>query len=177
MQYGHVLMSRQSVYHQSIDMLASNGVLRQNILVDCMADKTSDRPAFDQLPGKLKLGDALTICSLNQLEIDLSAISKAWRQIICTQKAEICILDMESSIRILNSEMHSTIINVFPQLLNYLYKAKGHYRKQRQAEGSSQALARGKILAPDLKNGLLEIEPCMRHGNRIRLPRARLRGS
>lgn len=177
MQYGYALMSMQSVDHQSSDMLASNGMLKQNILVDCMADKTSDRPAFDQLPGKLKLGDALTICSLNQLEIDLSAISEAWRQITRTQKAEICILDMESSISISNSEMHSTIINVFSQLLNYLYKTKGRYRKQRQAEGSSQALARGKILTPDMKNGLLDIGPCMRHGNRRRLPRARMRGS
>lgn len=143
MQYDYVLMSMQSVDHQDIYALVSSGGLKQNILVDCIADKTSERPAFKQLIGKLTLGDTLTIGSLHQLGTDLSAIPNAWQRIARTQKVEIRVLDMESSTPLPGDEMRSTINSLSPKLFNYLYKTESHYRKQRQAEDIAQSLVQG----------------------------------
>lgn len=148
MQYGYVQMSMQSINNQSIDALLSCGILKQNILVDCIADKCSDRPAFQQLISKLKPGDTIIVCSLSQLGADLSAIAKTWIQITQEKKGKICVLDMENIFLISQDEMNRVMEDTFPQLLLYLFKTESHYRKQRQAEGIAQSLAQGKKFGP-----------------------------
>ncbi len=146
--YGYVRVSTldQNVERQLVELIKW-GVLEKNIYCDKLSGKDFNRPQYQKLKRKLKVGDVLVVKSLDRLGRNYEDIQKEWRDIVKITKADIVIIDMPILDTRTNKDLIGTLISdIVLQLLSYVAQAERENIRQRQAEGIAIAKAQGKHL-------------------------------
>ena len=120
------------------------GVPEKNILIEKQSGKDFDRPKYQRLLKKLKLGDTLVIKSIDRLGRNYDEILEQWRIITKKKEAAIVVLDMPLLDTRQGRDLTGTLIaDIVLQLLSYVAQTEREFIKQRQAEGIAAAKARG----------------------------------
>ncbi len=143
--YGYIRVST-TLQHDDRQWLAMDefGVSREFVFVDKQSGKDFDRPAYQNLLGRLSRGDVMVIKSLDRLGRDYSEMLEQWRIITKEKGASIVVLDMPLLNTRENRDLTGTLIaDIVLQLLSYVAQTEREFNRQRQAEGIAAAKARG----------------------------------
>ena len=92
--YGYIRVST-TLQHDDRQWLAMDefGVSREFVFVDKQSGKDFDRPAYQNLLGRLSRSDVMVIKSLDRLGRDYSEMLEQWRIITKEKGASIVVLD------------------------------------------------------------------------------------
>jgi DNA invertase Pin-like site-specific DNA recombinase len=94
-EYGYIRVSSSGVSEaEQFDAMTEAGVSPRSIYVDEESLEYSDRPAFQELFGRLQAGDRLHIHSLDRLAINCEDISVIWGLLTETRGVKITILNV-----------------------------------------------------------------------------------
>lgn len=151
--YGYIRVSTtdQNIARQYQELMKW-GIIEKNIFTDKLSGKSFDRPSYQKLRKKLKVGDVLVVKSLDRLGRDYEEIQVEWRYITKDIRADIVILDMPILDTRTNKDLIGTLISdIVLQLLSYVAQAEREFIRQRQAEGIAIAKAEGKHLGRPYK--------------------------
>lgn len=143
--YGYIRVSsaEQNEARQFI-ALEKFGLVKKNIYCDKVSGKNFNRPQYQRLRKRLKLGDVLVVTSLDRLGRNYEDIQEEWRYIVKEKKADIVILDMPILDTRTNKDLIGTLISdIVLQLLSYVAQTERENIRIRQAEGIAAARSRG----------------------------------
>lgn len=146
--YGYMRVStlEQNSERQRVE-LVRYGVLEKNIYSDKLSGKDFNRPQYQKLRRKIKMGDVLIVKSIDRLGRNYEDIQEEWRYLVKEKKADIVILDMPILDTRTNKDLIGTLISdIVLQLLSYVAQAERENIRVRQAEGIAIAKAQGKHL-------------------------------
>lgn len=143
--YGYVRVStREQNEARQMDAMAVFGVPAEHIYLDKQSGKDFQRPAYQEMLGKLCPGDVLVVKSIDRLGRNYEEILEQWRMITKEKQAAIVVLDMPLLDTRSNRDLTGTLIaDIVLQLLSYVAETERSFIKQRQAEGIAAAKARG----------------------------------
>ena len=143
--YGYARVStREQNEERQIIALREYGVQDRYIFMDKQSGKDFDRPAYQRMIKKLKLGDLLIIKSIDRLGRSYEDILEQWRFITREKRASIVVLDMPLlDTRTDNGLVGVLIADIVLQVLCYMAQAEREAIRKRQAEGIAAAKARG----------------------------------
>ena len=121
------------------------GVPATAIVVEMMSGKNFQRPVYQDLVSKLKLGDILVIGSLDRLGRDYDAIIEQWRFITKELGADIVVLDMPLlDTRKRDRDLTASFVSdLVLQILSYVSEKERELNRERQAAGIAAAKKRG----------------------------------
>ena len=144
--YGYVRVStREQNEARQMDAMAVFGVPAEHIYLDKQSGKDFQRPAYQEMLGKLCPGDVLVVKSIDRLGRNYEEKLEQWRVITKEKQAAIVVLDMPLLDTRSNRDLTGTLIaDIVLQLLSYVAETERSFIKQRQAEGIAAAKARGK---------------------------------
>ena len=122
------------------------GVARERVFVDKQSGKDFDRPAYQDLLGRLSSGDTLVVKSLDRLGRKYDEMLEQWRIITKEKGAAIVVLDLP----LLDTRERRTgdltgilISDIVLQLFSYVAQTEREMNHQRTMEGIAAAKARG----------------------------------
>lgn len=153
--YGYVRVStREQNLERQILAMKREGIKDKDTYADQVSGKNFDRPQYNRMIKKLKMGDLLVIKSIDRLGRNYTEILEQWRIITKTKKANIQVIDMP----LLNTEKGKGdltgvfISDLVLQILAYVAETEREFIKQRQAEGIAVAKINGvKFGKPKMK--------------------------
>lgn len=153
--YGYVRVStKEQNEARQMDAMKEFGV--DQILTDKQSGKDFERPAYQELLGRLKKDDILVVKSIDRLGRNYDEILEQWRIITKEKMAAIVVLDMPLLDTRSNRDLTGTLIaDIVLQLLSYVAETERTFIKQRQKEGIAAAKARGQKFGRPRK----EIDP------------------
>ena len=148
-QYAYIRVSSkdQNIDRQIMALEAYN-IPRKNIFCDYQSGKDFERPQYQKLLKRLKMGDLLIIKSIDRLGRNYDDILVQWQYITKEIKADILVLDMELlDTRKKSDNLTGTFIaDLVLQILAYVAQTEREFIRQRQAEGIAAAKLSGKRL-------------------------------
>ena len=153
--YGYIRVStKEQNEARQMDAMKEFGV--DQILTDKQSGKDFERPAYQELLGRLKKDDILVVKSIDRLGRNYDEILEQWRIITKEKMAAIVVLDMTLLDTRSNRDLTGTLIaDIVLQLLSYVAETERAFIKQRQKEGIAAAKARGQKFGRPRK----EIDP------------------
>ena len=143
--YGYVRVSStdQNEDRQLI-ALTELGVLKKNIYIDKMSGKDFERPQYQKLIKKLKVGDLLYVLSIDRLGRNYEEIQNQWHIITKEKNVDICVIDMPLLDTRQGKDLMGTFIaDLVLQILSFVAQNERENIKKRQAEGIAAAKAKG----------------------------------
>lgn len=143
--YGYIRVS-SAEQNESRQLIALEkwGLVKKNIFCDKISGKDFNRPQYQRLRKKLKMGDVLVVTSIDRLGRNYEDIQEEWRYIVKEIRADIVILDMPILDTRTNKDLIGTLISdIVLQLLSYVAQTERENIKIRQAEGIAAARKRG----------------------------------
>ena len=145
MEYGYARVSTKEQNEQrQIIALNDFGIAEEAIFLDKQSGKDFARPQYQKLLRKLKKDDTLVIKSIDRLGRNYEEILEQWRIITKEKEAAIVVLDMPLLDTRKNKDLTGTLIaDIVLQLLSYVAQTEREFIRQRQAEGTAAAKARG----------------------------------
>jgi len=115
-----------------------------NIFIDKLSGKDFNRPAYQALVAKLKLGDLLYVKSIDRLGRNYEDIQTQWRILTKEKGVDIVVIDMPLLDTRLNKDLMGTFIaDLVLQILSFVAQNERETIRKRQAEGIVAARARG----------------------------------
>ena len=142
--YGYIRIStkEQNEVRQAL-ALKSFGISEKRTYTDKQSGKDFDRPNYQKLLRRLKVGDTLAVQSTDRLGRNYSEILEQWRIITKEKNADIVVLDMPLLDTRKNQDLTGTLIaDIVLQLLSYVAETERDFIRKRQAEGIAAAKAR-----------------------------------
>ena len=145
--YGYIRVST-TLQNDDRQWLAMDefGVAREFVFVDKQSGKDFDRPAYQDLLGRLSMGDTLVVKSLDRLGRKYDEMLEQWRIITKEKGAAIVVLDLP----LLDTRERRTgdltgilILDIVLQLFSYVAQTEREMNHQRTMEGIAAAKARG----------------------------------
>lgn len=152
-QYAYI---RVSTKEQNVDRqilaLKPYHISKENIYCDYQSGKDFERPAYQKLIKRLKVGDLLIIKSIDRLGRNYNDILVQWQYITKEIGADILVLDMDLlDTRQKSGNLTGTLIaDLVLQIFAYVAQVEREFIRQRQAEGISAAKMSGKKLGRPL---------------------------
>lgn len=152
-QYAYI---RVSTKEQNVDRqilaLKPYHISKENIYCDYQSGKDFERPAYQKLIKRLKVGDLLIIKSIDRLGRNYNDILVQWQYITKEIGADILVLDMDLlDTRQKSGNLTGTLIaDLVLQIFAYVAQVEREFIRQRQAEGISAAKLSGKKLGRPL---------------------------
>lgn len=144
-EYAYIRVSSrdQNEDRQKLAML-EYGIAISNIYMDKQSGKDFERPGYQRLLRKLRIGDTVVIKSIDRLGRNYDEILDQWRLLTKQKQVDIIVLDMP----LLNTKQGKgltgvVIADIVLQLLSYVAQTEREFNKQRQAEGIAAAKKRG----------------------------------
>jgi len=111
-----------------------------NIFIDKLSRKDFNRPAYQALVAKLKLGDLLYVKSIDRLGRNYEDIQTQWR-ILTKEKGVDIVVILDT--RLNKDPMGTFIADLVLQILSFVAQNERETIRKRQAEGIVAARARG----------------------------------
>ena len=145
MEYGYVRVSTKE-QNEDRQMVAMRelGVKDGNVILDKQSGKDFDRPGYRRLMRRLKAGDTLVIKSIDRLGRNYDEILEQWRLLTKEKQVAIVVLDMPLLDTRQGRDLTGVLIaDIVLQLLSYVAQKEREFNRQRQAEGTAAAKARG----------------------------------
>ena len=146
--YGYIRVSTLA-QHDDRQWLAMDefGVSRENVFVDKQSGKDFDRPAYQNLLGRLSVGDTLVVKSLDRLGRKYDEMLEQWRVITKEKGVAIVVLDLLPLLdtrerRVGDLTVH-LISDIVLQLFSYVAQTERDMNHQRTMEGIAAARVRG----------------------------------
>ena len=156
MTYGYArVSSRDQNLDRQLDALLVFGVDSSGVFTDKASGRDFERPGYQALLGRLRLGDALVVKSIDCLGRAYDEILEEWVRIIKRMDVAVVVLDMP----LLDTRTTSDgitgvfIADVVLQLLSYVAQVERESIKQRQREGIEAARTRGVSFGRPKKRG------------------------
>lgn len=144
--YGYARVSTKD-QHEDRQVLAlmEHGVTERNISIDKQSGKDFNRPAYQRLMKKLKLGDTLFIMSIDRLGRNYEEILEQWRLITKEIGVAMVVIDMPLlDTRQKDKDLTGVFISdLVLQILSYVAETERAFNRKRQAEGIAVAKAKG----------------------------------
>ena len=143
--YGYVRVSSidQNEDRQLV-VMDDNNVPKNNVYIDKQSGKDFDRPQYQKLVRKLKLGDLLYILSIDRLGRNYEDIQKQWRILTKDIGIDICVVDMPLLDTRNGKDLMGTFIaDLVLQILSFVAQSERENIKKRQAQGIAAAKAKG----------------------------------
>lgn len=144
-EYAYIRVSSrdQNTDRQMIAM-KEYGIVPGSIYMDKQSGKDFERPGYQRLLRKLKVGDTLVIKSIDRLGRNYDEILAQWRLLTKQIQVDIIVLDMP----LLNTKQGKNltgvvIADIVLQLLSYVAQTEREFNRLRQAEGIAAAKSRG----------------------------------
>ena len=145
--YGYIRVST-TLQNDDRQWLAMDefGVARDFVFVDKQSGKDFDRPAYQDLLGRLSSGDTLVVKSLDRLGRKYDEMLEQWRIITKEKGAAIVVLDLpllDTRERRAGDLTGILISDIVLQLFSYVAQTEREMNHQRTMEGIAAAKARG----------------------------------
>jgi DNA invertase Pin-like site-specific DNA recombinase len=107
------------------------------IFGDKLSGKSMDRPGYQKMLEKLKLGDLVIFSSLDRMSRSYDDIAEEWRYITKEKGADILILDMRDLLDTRKGKdlVGTLISDIVVKLLSYVAETERQNIRKRQAEG------------------------------------------
>ena len=145
--YGYIRVSTLT-QHDDRQWLAMDefGVPREYVFADKQSGKDFDRPAYQDLLGRLSVGDTLVVKSLDRLGRKYDEMLEQWRIITKEKGAAIVVLDLpllDTRERRAGDLTGILISDIVLQLFSYVAQTERDMNHQRTMEGIAAAKARG----------------------------------
>ena len=119
-------------------------VPKKNIFVDKQSGKDFNRPNYNRMVRKLKMGDIVYIHSIDRLGRNYEEIQNQWRILTKEIGVDICVLDMPLLDTRNGKDLMGTFIaDLVLQILSFVAQNEHENIKKRQAEGIVAAKANG----------------------------------
>ena len=129
---------------RQLDSIASLKIPNKNIFLDKLSGKNFNRPAYQSLVNKLKLGDLLYIKSIDRLGRNYEEIQEQWRVITKEMGVDLVVLDMPLLDTRRGKDLMGTFLaDTVLAVLSFVAQNERESIRQRQAEGIAAAKARG----------------------------------
>ena len=144
--YGYVRVSSKD---QNIDrqMAAMDvvGIPLHKIFIDKLSGKDFNRPHYQKLVRKLKVGDELYIKSIDRLGRDYDEIIQQWRFLTRDRDVSIIVLDFPflDTRNQINGITGKFLADLVLQILSYVAQIERENVHQRQMEGIKEARKKG----------------------------------
>jgi DNA invertase Pin-like site-specific DNA recombinase len=145
--YGYIRVST-TLQNDDRQWLAMDefGVARERVFVDKQSGKDFNRPAYQDLLGRLSSGDTLVVKSLDRLGRKYDEMLEQWRIITKEKGAAIVVLDLpllDTRERRAGDLTGILISDIVLQLFSYVAQTERDMNHQRTMEGIAAAKARG----------------------------------
>ena len=143
--YGYIRVSSkdQSGDRQLIAMRELS-VAEKNIFMDKQSGKDFRRPQYQRMVKKLKPDDLVYVKSIDRLGRNYEEILEQWRILTREKGVDIAVLDMPLLDTRRGKDLMGTFLrDIVLQVLSFVAEKERTSIRQRQAEGSAAARARG----------------------------------
>ena len=144
--YGYIRVSTQGQnISRQIAAMREQKIPQKHIFIDRQSGADFDRPAYRKMMDILMPGDTVFIKSVDRLGRSYPEIIAQWNKMMLEKKVRIVVLDMPLlDTRIMQNDAASALLSgLMLQILSYAAQAERDNLKQRQAEGITEAKARG----------------------------------
>ena len=138
--------TKEQCLDRQIIALRKFGVAEKDIVIETLSGKNFERPAYQKMVKRLKLGDIVAIDSLDRLGRDRDAVIEEWRRITKERSADIVVLDMLPLLdtRAKDRDLTSSFVaDLVLQILSYVSEKERLLNRERQKAGIAAAKARG----------------------------------
>ncbi len=143
--YGYVRVSTQEQNEErQMAAMRQLAIPRKNLFMDKRSGADFERPQYLKLVKKLKPDDLLYIKSIDRLGRNYEEIQNQWRMLTKDKQVDIVVLDMPLLDTRRGKDLMGTFLSdVVLQVLSFVAEHERTKIRQRQAEGSAAAKARG----------------------------------
>ncbi len=144
--YGYIRVSTQGQnISRQIAAMREQKIPQKHIFIDRQSGADFDRPAYRKMMDILMPGDTVFIKSVDRLGRSYPEIIAQWNKMMLEKKVRIVVLDMPLlDTRIMQDDAASALLSgLMLQILSYAAQAERDNLRQRQAEGITEAKARG----------------------------------
>lgn len=144
--YGYIRVSTQGQnISRQIAAMREQKIPQKHIFIDRQSGADFDRPAYRKMMDILMPGDTVFIKSVDRLGRSYPEIIAQWNKMMLEKKVRIVVLDMPLlDTRIMQDDATSALLSgLMLQILSYAAQAERDNLRQRQAEGITEAKARG----------------------------------
>ena len=144
--YGYIRVSTQGQnISRQIAAMREQKIPQKHIFIDRQSGADFDRPAYRKMMDILMPGDTVFIKSIDRLGRSYPEIIAQWNKMMLEKKVRIVVLDMPLlDTRIMQDDATSALLSgLMLQILSYAAQAERDNLRQRQAEGITEAKARG----------------------------------
>ena len=143
--YGYIRVStREQNEDRQLIALREMHIAESNIFIDKQSGKDFNRPQYKRLVRKLKKDDLLYIKSIDRLGRNYREIIEQWRLLTLTKGIDIVVLDMPLLDTRRGKDLMGTFLSdIVLQVLSFVAENERTNIRQRQAEGSAAAKAKG----------------------------------
>ena len=143
--YGYIRVSStdQNESRQRIS-LERQAIPSDRIFMDKLSGKDFQRPQYQAMLKKFRPGDQLCITSIDRLGRNYEEILEQWRMLTKEKGVDIAVLDMPLLDTRRGKDLMGTFLSdIVLQVLSFVAENERDNIRQRQAEGSAAAKARG----------------------------------
>lgn len=141
--YVRVSLEIQNIDRQLLEMLEL-GIPRENIFIDKLSGKTTDRESYQQMKRHLRKGDILVIKSIDRFGRNSKDIIRDWKYFVENRKVDIVVLDMPLlDTRDRKDLLGNLISDIVLQVLSFVAQMERENISQRTREGMDRAFERG----------------------------------
>ena len=143
--YGYIRVStREQNEDRQVAALKQVDIADKNLFVDKQSGKDFERPQYRKLVKKLKRDDLLYVKSIDRLGRNYAEILEQWRILTKEKGIDIVVLDMPLLDTRRGKDLMGTFLSdIVLQVLSFVAENERSNIRQRQAEGSAAAKARG----------------------------------
>ena len=144
--YGYIRVSTQGQnISRQIAAMREQKIPQKHIFIDRQSGADFDRPAYRKMMDILMPGDTVFIKSIDRLGRSYPEIIAQWNKMMLEKKVRIVVLDMPLlDTRIMQDDAASALLSgLMLQILSYAAQAERDNLRQRQAEGITEAKAKG----------------------------------
>jgi len=125
---------------------------RSNVFIDKQSGKDFNRPAYQSLVKKLKVGDLLYIISIDRLGRNYEEIQDQWRMLTKEKRVDIVVIDMPLLDTRKGKDLMGTFLaDVVLQVLSFVAQQECENILNRQKAGIDAAKAKGVKFGRPLK--------------------------
>lgn len=143
--YGYIRVSNRD-QNEDRQRIALQGlsIPEKNIFMDKQSGKDFERPSYKRLVRRMKKDDLLYIKSIDRMGRNYGDILEQWRILTKEKGIDIVVLDMPLLDTRRGKDLMGTFLSdIVLQVLSFVAENEKTNIRQRQAEGSAAAKARG----------------------------------
>jgi len=171
-EYGYIRVSTADQNEdRQLDAMKAQGIPDSNIFTDKLSGKDFNRPAYQALMKKLKLGDLLYVQSIDRLGRNYEDIQTQWRVLTKDKGADIVVLDMPLLDTRNGKDLMGTFIaDLVLQILSFVAQNERETIRKRQSQGIVAAKMRGVRFGRPIKKPPANFTEVVKQWERGRLP-------